>query len=91
MREIISGGGGAMIAEKELKHKIFVCPHCKGTSFIFLGMQRQKGLFKGRELWNCKTCHSTFAREAIDVNNLKENTSFNSKTFPFYYKARFSC
>ena len=82
--------GGIMIAEKEVKQLTFMCPHCKENDFIFFGMQRQKGLFKDHELWNCKKCHSTFAREAIDVKNMAKNTSFNNKAFPFYCRTRFS-
>lgn len=68
----------------------FVCPHCKGYSFIFIGLQKQKGLFENHELWCCKSCHSTFAKETIDVKNSMENESFNKRAFQYYCKSRFA-
>ncbi len=75
-----------MMLKKIVTNDDFECPHCNGNKFIFIGVQEQKGLFKNRELWNCKNCHSTFAKETIDVKNYRENTSFNKCAFPFYYK-----
>lgn len=69
----------------------YECPHCKGSDFIFIGLQRQKGLFNNHELWNCKNCHSTFARESIEVYKSVENEAFNKRASSFYGGFRFSC
>ncbi|MDR4509827.1 MAG: hypothetical protein MRJ65_16600 [Candidatus Brocadiaceae bacterium] len=68
----------------------FACPLCKGISFVFIGLQKQKGLFNNHELWNCKTCHSTFARESIEMKKTVENETFHKKAFPFYCGFKFS-
>ncbi|KXK28809.1 MAG: hypothetical protein UZ01_02554 [Candidatus Brocadia sinica] len=78
---------------KENKNTIqdeFVCPHCNGSTFIFIGLQKQKGLFKNHELWRCKNCHSTFARETIDVKKSMENETFNKRALQYYCKIRFA-
>lgn len=67
----------------------FVCPHCYGSTFIFIGLQKQKGLFENRELWRCKGCHGTFARETIDVRRSMENETFNKRALLYYCKSRF--
>lgn len=71
-------------------HEEFICPHCKGSKFIFIGLYKQKGLFENHELWRCKSCHSTFARETIDVNKSMENETFNKRAFQYYCKIRFA-
>lgn len=78
-----------MVISEKIKQVEFVCPHCNGNSFIRLGLQRQKGLFNGRELWRCKTCHGTFARESIDIKKTAENETFSKRAFPYYRKIRF--
>jgi ribosomal protein L37AE/L43A len=78
---------------KENKDNIqdmFVCPHCNGRSFVFIGRQKQKGLFENHELWCCRNCHSTFARETIDVEKSMENETFNKKALQYYCKIRFA-
>lgn len=68
----------------------FVCPHCKGNTFIFIGLQKQKGLFENHELWCCRNCHSTFARETIDVKKSIENETFNRRALQYYCKIKFN-
>ncbi len=78
-----------MVINKDNMISEFVCPHCKGSVFIFIGLQRQKGLFENRELWRCRSCHSTFARETIDVKKSVENETFNKLAIQYYCKMRF--
>ena len=40
-----------MVIEEDTKQDEFVCPHCRGNSFVLIGLQRQSGLFKDHELW----------------------------------------
>ncbi|TVL94601.1 MAG: hypothetical protein CV082_14305 [Candidatus Brocadia sp. BL1] len=77
-----------VINENNIRNE-FVCPHCKGNTFIFIGLQKQKGLFENHELWCCKSCRGTFARETIDVKNYMENETFNKRAFQYYCKNRF--
>lgn len=79
-----------MVLKEETIQREFVCPNCHGGNFIFIGVQRQKGLFKGRELWKCRRCHGTFAKETIDVKKSTENESFNKSAFSYYCKIQFA-
>lgn len=74
-----------------LSNTRFECPHCKGSNFIFIGLQKQKSLFNNHELWNCKNCHGTFARESIEADKTVENEAFSKRASMFYRKFRFSC
>lgn len=67
----------------------FICPQCHGSTFLFIGLQKQKGLFENHELWHCKGCHGTFARETIDVRKSMENETFNKRALQYYCKSRF--
>ena len=78
-----------MVISKTIKQVEFMCPHCGCNSFIHIGLQRQKGLFKDRELWKCNTCQGTFARESIEMKKSTENEIFNKRAFPYYLKIRF--
>ncbi len=79
-----------MITKENITQDEFVCPHCMERNFILIGMQRQKGLFKGHELWKCKSCHGTFARETIDIKRSNENESFNKSAFSYYCNFQFT-
>lgn len=79
-----------MVVKENITQDEFVCPHCRGNSFVFIGLQRQKGLFKDHELWSCKSCRSTFARETIDVKKTSENELFKKRALLYYYKIRFA-
>ena len=78
-----------MVIRENIRQVEFVCPHCNGNSFIHIGLQRQKGLFKDRELWTCKTCHGTFARESVEIKKSAENEIFNKRAFPYYCRICF--
>ena len=75
--------------EEGMKQGEFVCPHCTGNSFVLIGLQRQNGLFKDRELLSCKSCHSTFARETIEVKKTTEDETFNKRALPYYCRVKF--
>ena len=79
-----------MDIEEGMKQGEFVCPHCTGNSFVLIGLQRQNGLFKDRELWSCKSCHSTFARETIEVKKTTEGETFNKRALPYYCRVEFA-
>ena len=79
-----------MVIEEDMKQGEFVCPHCAGRSFVLIGLQRQSGLFKDHELWCCKSCHSTFARETIEVKKTTEDETFNKRALPYYCRVKFA-
>lgn len=79
-----------MVIEEDTKQGEFVCPHCRGNSFVLIGLQRQSGLFKDHELWCCKSCHSTFARETIEVKKTAEDETFNKRALPYYSRVKFA-
>ncbi|HHT9116443.1 MAG: hypothetical protein HY607_03250 [Planctomycetes bacterium] len=79
-----------MVVEEYMKQSGFVCPHCSGNSFVLIGLQRQSGLFKDHELWCCKSCHSTFARETIEVKKTVEDETFNKRALPYYCRVKFA-
>ena len=79
-----------MVIEEDVKSGEFVCPHCKGTGFVLIGVQRQNGLFKNHELWSCKKCHSTFARETIETAKSEESESFNKRASSYYCRVQFA-
>lgn len=79
-----------MVIEEDMKQGEFVCPHCVGRSFVLIGLQRQSGLFKDHELWSCKSCHSTFARETIEVKKTTEDETFNKRALPYYCRVKFA-
>lgn len=82
--------GVAMVTNESIEDGKFVCPHCKGNSFILIGVQKQKGLFKDHELWNCRKCHGTFAKETIDEKRSSENERFNKNAFSYYCRIQFA-
>ena len=77
--------------EEDMKQGEFVCPHCTGNRFVLIGLQRQSGLFKDHELWSCKRCHSTFARETIEIKKSEVNELFNKRALPYYCRVKFVC
>ncbi|MBM2832968.1 MAG: hypothetical protein HW406_129 [Candidatus Brocadiaceae bacterium] len=79
-----------MIVERDMKQCEYVCLHCKGNNFVLIGTQRQNGLFKDRELWNCKNCHSTFAKETVKVKKTAEDETFNKRAISYYGRIKFS-
>jgi transposase-like protein len=79
-----------MIAKDCVMQNEFVCPHCKSVNFVLLGVQKQKGLFKDHELWKCRSCHGTFARETIEVRRSAENESFNKNASSYYCRVLFA-
>ena len=79
-----------MVVEEDMKQSGFVCPHCSGNRFVLIGLQRQSGLFKDHELWCCKSCHSTFARETIEVKKTVEDETFNKRALPYYCRVKFA-
>ncbi len=79
-----------MVVEEDRKHGEYVCPHCTGKNFILIGLQRHNGLFKDHELWRCKSCHSTFARETIEVKKTAEDETFNKRALSYYCKIKFA-
>jgi len=79
-----------MVIEEDTKQDEFVCPHCRGNSFVLIGLQRQSGLFKDHELWCCKSCHSTFARETIEIKKTAEAETFNKRALPYYSRVEFA-
>ncbi|MCR4321539.1 MAG: hypothetical protein NUV74_14530 [Candidatus Brocadiaceae bacterium] len=79
-----------MVIEEDMKQGEFVCPHCAGRSFVLIGLQRQSGLFKDHELWSCKSCHSTFAKETIEVKKTTEGETFNKRALPYYCRVKFA-
>ena len=79
-----------MVIEEDMKQGEFVCPHCAGRRFVLIGLQRQSGLFKDHELWCCKSCHSTFARETIEVKKTTEDETFNKRALPYYCRVKFA-
>ncbi len=79
-----------MVIEEDMKQGEFVCPHCRGNRFVLIGLQRQSGLFKDHELWSCKSCHSTFARETIEVKKTTEDETFNKRALPYYCRVKFA-
>lgn len=79
-----------MVIEEDVKQGEFVCPHCTGKDFVLIGLQRQTGLFQNHELWNCRNCHSTFARETIEVKKTSEGETFNKRASPFYSRVKFA-
>lgn len=79
-----------MIQEKDVSRVEFICPHCKGNKFVLIGLQKQNGLFKDHELWSCKHCHSTFARETIEAVQTTENENFKKKALQYYRRVNFA-
>ena len=79
-----------MIQEKDVSRVEFICPHCKGNKFVLIGLQKQNGLFKDHELWSCKHCHSTFAKETIEVKKTAEDETFNKRALPYYSRVKFA-
>jgi transposase-like protein len=79
-----------MVAEEDRKQGEYVCLHCTGKSFILIGLQRHNGLFKDHELWRCKSCHSTFARETIEVKKTAEDETFNKRALSYYCRIKFA-
>ncbi len=79
-----------MVIIENIKHGEFACPHCRGGSFVYVGIQRQKGIFNGHELWSCKKCQGTFARESIEVKKSTESELFDKRAFGCYCKVQFA-
>jgi len=78
-----------MVVERDMKHGEYVCPCCTGNRFVLIGLQRHNGLFKDRELWRCKSCHSTFAKETVKSKKTAEDESFNKRALSYYCKIKF--
>jgi len=78
-----------MVVEEDRKQGEYVCPHCTGNSFVLIGLQRHNGLFKDHELWRCKSCHSTFARETIEGKKTAEDETFNKRALSYYCRVKF--
>ena len=73
-----------MVVEEDMKQGEFVCPHCTGNSLCLSVCKGKMDYSKIMNYGAVKRCHSTFAKETIEVKKTAEDETFNKRALPYY-------